>query len=448
MANVPAHYSKRRREKDYIFNWQFQLRLSLVNLCAVGYNCSMTLSEELAWRGFVNQATLDDLSLLDNKPVTFYHGYDASTDSLTIGNLAALMMDRCFIRHGHQAILLAGGATSLVGDPGGKDVERPMQSAKTVAANIENIKQQIERLLGRQVKMVNNLDWFGKMNVLDFLRDVGKHFSMTPLVQRDYIAKRMGEGGAGISYTEFSYTLLQGYDFLRLFEDYGVTLQLAGADQWGNSLSGVDLVRRVTGKEVNALTCPLVVNKATGKKFGKSEDGAVWLDSSKTSVYRFYQFWLNVDDEGAENYLKIFTELDKPEVERVVKTFDENRGERLAQKTLAYEVTKLVHGQDQADKVKRVSEVLFGNEDFLDLNEEEVQVLCEELPVVKADSILSRTIVNAGLATSSTEASRFIGSGAIYINGKKATPDAGIGFRKGNNLLKRGKNSFAIVELG
>jgi tyrosyl-tRNA synthetase len=344
--------------------------------------------------------------------------------------------------------MLAGGATSLVGDPGGKDVERPMQSAKTVAANLENIKQQIDKLLGSQVKMVNNLDWFGAMSVLDFLRDIGKHFSMTPLVQRDYIAKRMGGGGAGISYTEFSYTLLQGYDFLRLFEDYGVSLQLAGADQWGNSLSGVDLVRRVTGKEVNALTCPLVVNKATGKKFGKSEDGAVWLDAAKTSVYKFYQFWLNVDDEGVEDYLKIFTELDKPEIERVMKTFKENRGKRLAQKTLAYEVTKLLHGQAQADKVKRVSEVLFGNEDFIDLNEAEVQVLCEELPVVKADSVLARTIVSAGLAASSTEASRFIGSGAIYINGKKATRDTGIGFQKGNNLLKKGKNSFAIVKLG
>ncbi len=408
----------------------------------------MTLSEELAWRGFVNQTTLPDLNGLDDKPATFYTGYDATDDSLTIGNLAVLMMNKCFIKHGYQAIILAGGATSLIGDPGGKDSERQLQSAEAIAGNVKKVQEQIEKLFGGKIQIVNNLDWFSKMNVLEFLRDVGKHFSMTSLVQRDYIAKRMGEGGAGISYAEFSYTLLQGYDFLRLHEDHGATLQLAGADQWGNSLSGVDLVRRVTGKEVNALTCPLVVNKATGKKFGKSEDGAVWLDSTKTSVYKFYQFWLNVDDEGVENYLKIFTELDKPEVEGVMKAFEENRGQRQAQKTLAYEVTKLVHGQSQADSVKRASEVLFGDENFLNLNDAEVQVLREELPVVEGEDTIMRTLVKAGLASSNSEATRFVSSGAISINGEKVTPEEKAQPPKGVNLFQRGKNNFAIVELG
>jgi tyrosyl-tRNA synthetase len=408
----------------------------------------MTLTEELQWRGFVNQTTLADLNQLNDKKLTFYSGYDAADDSLTIGNLAALMLDKCFIRHGHNAILLAGGATSLIGDPGGKDAERQLQSAETISKNVDKVKLQIEKLFGSEVAVVNNLDWFSQMNVLEFLRDVGKHFSMTPLVQRDYIAKRIGENGAGISYTEFSYTLLQGYDFLRLFEDHGVTLQLAGSDQWGNCLSGVDLVRRVTGKEVNALTCPLIINKATGKKFGKTEEGAVWLDPSKTSIYKFYQFWLNVDDEGAEDYLKIFTELDKAKIDNLMKEFSENRGERLAQKTLAYEVTKLVHSQNQADKVKRASDVLFGGGDFLKLGEEELSVLKGELPVIPAENDLPRTIVKAGLASSNTEANRFIGSGAIYINGSKAASDSGAGFQKGYNLLKRGKNSFALVELG
>jgi tyrosyl-tRNA synthetase len=406
----------------------------------------MTLSEELQWRGFVNQTTLDDLAALDNQTATFYSGYDASDDSLTIGNLAMLMMDKCFLRHGHQAVLLAGGATSLIGDPGGKDSERQLQSAEAIAANVAKVKQQIEQLVGDKVTMVNNLEWFADMNVIEFLRDVGKHFSMTPLTQRDYIAKRMGAGGSGISYTEFSYTLLQGYDFLRLHRDHGVSLQLAGADQWGNSLSGVDLVRRVTGEEVHVLTCPLVVNQATGKKFGKTEDGAVWLDPTKTSPYRFYQFWLNVDDASVEGYLKLFTELDKEKIDTIMQAFHGDRGQRLAQKTLALEVTRLVHGPDQAETVKRASEVLFGAANFLDLSSAEVDVLRQELPVVQAEASLAHVLVKAGLAGSNTEAARFLDSGAISVNGEKAAPGSNVQFRKGNNLLKRGKNSFAIVE--
>ncbi len=407
----------------------------------------MTLSEELEWRGFVNQTTLPSLAPLDTDPITFYHGWDASMDSLTVGNLAAAMMDKCFIRHGHKAIMLAGGATSLIGDPGGKDSERPMQSAEVVEANVASVKAQIEQLFGGAVQMVNNLDWFKDMTVLEFLRDVGKHFSMTPLVQRDYIARRIGEDGAGISYTEFSYTLLQGYDFLHLYTTYGVTLQLAGSDQWGNAISGVDLVRRVAGAEVNAFTCPLIINKATGKKFGKSEEGAVWLDPAKTSVYRFYQFWLNADDEGTESYLKIFTELDKPAIDKVMADFQKDRGGRSAQKTLAYEVTKLVHGADRADAAERVSEVLFGGADFLELKPGEVAILKEELPVIEASAQdgLPAVVVAAGLASSNTEATRFIAAGAISVNGQKVgAADVSV-FKKGSNLLKRGKNNFAIV---
>lgn len=419
-----------------------------MNLFLLSYNYGMTLSEELIWRGFVNQTTLTDLGQLDSQKLNFYSGYDASTDSLTVGNLATIMLNKCFIRHGYKAVLLAGGATSLIGDPGGKDSERLLQPADKVADNINKVRRQIEKLCGDNTTMVNNLDWFADMKLLDFLRDIGKYFSMTPLVQRDYIAKRMGEGGAGISYTEFSYTLLQGYDFLRLHKDHGVTLQLAGADQWGNSLSGVELVRRVTGQEAHVFTCPLIVNKATGKKFGKSEDGAVWLDPTKTSPYKFYQFWLNVDDEGVEDYLKIFTELEKSEVERIMNEFDANRGARLAQKTLAYEVAKLVHGKDQSDSVRRASEVLFGDEDFLELGETELKVLREELPVVKGEETLVRTLVKAGLASSNSEASRFVASGAVYINGQKATPETDVKPRKGSNLFRRGKNTFALVEVG
>lgn len=405
----------------------------------------MTLSEELTWRGFVHQTTLPSLAALDKKTWTFYHGYDASADSLTIGNLAAIMLDKTFIRHGHKAVILAGGATSLIGDPGGKDSERPLQPEAVVAANVAKVKKQMEHLFGRRVHMVNNLDWFKNERLLDFLRSVGKHFSMTPLVQRDYIAKRMGKEGSGISYTEFSYTLLQGYDFLQLFQTKGVELQLAGSDQWGNVLSGIELIRRVTGREAHAITMPLIIDSTTGKKFGKSEDGAIWLDANKTSVYRFYQFWLNLADDAAVDYLKIYTELDKPAVDAIAREFNADRAARLAQKTLAFEVTKLVHGQQKAESVRRVSEVLFGSGHYHSLTNQDFDVLKAELPVVKAQDTLARTLVEAGLASSNTEAVNFITGGAVYINGQRVSAGEIPRFMRGPNVLKRGKNSFAVV---
>lgn len=407
----------------------------------------MTLSEELAWRGFINQTTLKDIKELDTKKWTFYHGFDASADSQTVGNLAAMMFDKVFMRHGHKAILLAGGATSLIGDPGGKDKERVLQDEETVAHNVKCAEQQLRRVFaGQDFILVNNLEWYRDMTVLHFLRDIGKHFSMTPLVQRDYIANRMGEGGPGISYTEFSYTILQGYDFWHLYRKYGVELQLAGSDQWGNSLSGVDLVRRTEGKETHVMTCPLVINKATGKKFGKSEEGAVWLDAKKTSVYKFYQFWLNADDEGAEGYLKIFTELDKPQIDQIMGEFAHNKAARLAQKTLAYEVTKLIHGEEQADKARRISEVIFGGKPFSELGDDEIVLLAEEIPVVEANGLdLPGLLKESGLASSLGEARRFISGGGVYVNGQKSTELAENDFVHGHALLRRGKNSIALV---
>jgi len=420
----------------------------------LGYNlfymAKMTLSEELKWRGFVDHTTFGDLSKLDDKKWTFYHGFDASADSQTIGNLAAMMFDKVFMRHGCRAILLAGGATSMIGDPGGKDVERKLQSEKIIDHNVKKAEEQLNKVfIGYDFKLVNNLDWTKDMTVMEFLRDIGKHFSMTPLVQRDYIAKRMGEGGSGISYTEFSYTLLQGMDYLHLHDKYGVDLQLGGTDQWGNCLSGVDLVRKARGKEVHVITLPLIINKTTGKKFGKTEEGAVWLDAGKTSVYQFYQYWLNVDDEGVEDYLKVYTELDKDEIDGVMAKFNSNKAERIAQKTLAYEVTKIVHAQKRADEVKKVSEVLFGQGDFLKLAKDEIDILKAEMPVVsvsKGDDLTS-IIVKAGLATSNSEANRFIESGGIYINNVKTTQVSDMLFKDGDNLLRRGKNDFAIIEL-
>jgi tyrosyl-tRNA synthetase len=416
---------------------------------------NLTLSEELAWRGFVNQTTFDNPSKLDEKTRTFYLGFDASRPSQAIGNLAVMMMAHTFLRHGYKGVILAGGATSLIGDPGGKDSERPMQSEETVAQNVANAEVQLRKLFdGQDVTFVNNLDWTKNYSIISFLRDIGKHFSMTTLVQRDYIANRIGEGGAGISYTEFSYTLLQGMDFLYLYENLGVTLQLSGSDQWGNSISGVELIRRKKGPEAEAdvWTAPLVVNKSTGKKFGKSEDGAIWLDPKMTTPYQLYQFWLNTDDEGVEDYLKIFTLLSKEELETVMQEFQANKAGRAAQKRLAYEVTKLLHGQERADSVKRVTEVLFGSGDYESLQQKDVEVIEGELPVTNAaiGTSFIEPLVATQITSSNGEARRMIEQHAVYVNGRAVNLNETwqeSDFISGSfAIVRKGKNANILVK--
>lgn len=413
----------------------------------------MTLSEELEWRGFVNQTTLADLKELDSKQWTFYHGFDASAPSQTVGNLAGLMFDKVFIRHGHRAILLAGGATSLIGDPGGKDSERVLQDEDTIAHNVACAEEQIKRVLaGHEFTLVNNLDWTRDMKVLDFLRDIGKHFSMTPLIQRDYIAKRLGEGGAGISYTEFSYTLLQGMDFLHLYDTFGATLQLGGSDQWSNCLSGVDLIRRTRGAEAHVMTLPLVINKATGKKFGKSEEGAIWLDPNRTSPTQFHQFWMNVDDEGLETYLKIFTEFDKERVEAILRDHWSNPSERDGQKSLADEVTRIVHGEDEGQKARVIGNVLTGRTEVGAIAPHILEAMRREVPSVsvRLGVEIAEVLVQTGLASSKTEARRFITENAISINGQKSQKEhlEDHDFQNGRLLLRRGKafKDSALIE--
>jgi tyrosyl-tRNA synthetase len=256
----------------------------------------MKLSEELKWRNQVKDTTFSDLEWLD-EPKTFYLGVDASADSLTVGHLAILMLVRRLAMAGWKPVMVMGGGTSLVGDPGGKAEERQLKSRDEIQKNIEGVRKQVKVMLkGEEFTMVDNYDWLSTLNYLEFLREVGKHFSMTELMQRDFVTERMGENGPGISYAEFSYSLVQGYDYWHLFKNHGVVLQIGGSDQWGNILSGVALIRKKEGKEVHALSMPLVINKATGVKFGKSEAGAVWLDPARTSIYQFYQFWINVDD--------------------------------------------------------------------------------------------------------------------------------------------------------
>lgn len=403
----------------------------------------MKLSEELQWRGFVNQTTYPDLSVLDGEPISLYFGVDPSASSMTIGNLAAAMMVRRFVDHGHNVFLLVGGATGMIGDPDGKKDERNLKTLDEIANNKAGIAAQYSTIFaGKDFTLVDNYDWFKDMNYLDFLRTIGKNVPMSTMLGRDFIKSRLGEGGAGISYAEFSYSLIQGYDFLHLYREHGVTLQLCGADQWGNSIAGVDLIRRVEGGEANVYSIPLVVNKTTGVKFGKSEDGAVWLDANQTSVYKFYQFWLNLDDDGVIDYIKYYTLLGKDEVEALAARHQANPGAREAQRVLAHEVTTLVHGEVRCQSVERVTEVLFGAADFASLSNDDLDELAKEIPTVQCGVTAIEALVESGYATSNGEAKRLVAGGAVSVNGQKVTeivPITEVG------LVKKGKNNFILM---
>ena len=401
----------------------------------------MTLAEELAWRGFVNQTTLPDLQDI-NEPRTFYWGVDPSADSMTIGNLAPAMMIRHMMQYGHQAILLVGGATGMIGDPDGKKQERDLKTLDEISQNKTAIAKQYKNIFaGQTFDIVDNYDWFKNINYLDFLRDVGKHVSMTQMLDRDFVQNRIGEGGDGISYAEFSYSLIQGYDFLHLFRTKGATLQVAGADQWGNSISGVQLIRRLEGAEAHVFTAPLVVNKQTGVKFGKSEGGAIWLDAEKTSPYKFYQFWLNTDDETAEDLIKIYTLLEREIIEDVIANHKQNPGARLLQKTLAREVTELVHGRERRKSVEKVTGLLFGSTDISDLNSTDFTELAREIPVTHSGDVVE-VLVSAGLASSNGEARKLIQNNAVSINNQKIIESVQVA---APSLVKKGKNGFVLV---
>jgi tyrosyl-tRNA synthetase len=403
----------------------------------------MKLSEELQWRGFVNQTTFDDLSQLDQAPISFYWGVDPSADSMTIGNFAAAMMVRHFIDHGHKAFLLVGGATGMIGDPDGKKDERNLKTLDEIASNKAGIAAQYNTAFaGQEFTIVDNYDWFKNINYLDFLRDVGKHVPMSQMLGRDFVKSRLGDDGSGISYAEFSYSLIQGYDFLHLYREHGVTLQVCGADQWGNSIAGVDLIRRIEGSEAHVYSTPLVINKATGIKFGKSEGGAVWLDPKKTSIYKFYQFWLNVDDEGAVDYAKIYTLLSKEQIEELAARQQADPSAREVQKTLAREVTALVHGKERQESVERVTEVLFGQKDIHELNGDDLDALAGEIPALATGKTIIEVLVESGNAASNGEARRLITGGAVSVNGEKVAEDRQLSEL---SLVKKGKNSFILV---
>lgn len=404
----------------------------------------MTLSEDLLWRGLIKDKTFTDVRWLDT-PRTFYLGADCnSADSLTIGNLAIFMTARRLMDAGWTTVLLVGGATSLIGDPGGKDEERALKTRDEVAANVAGIKAQVSKLFsGRTFELVDNYDWFKDIGYLEFLRDVGKHFSMTELVQRDFIASRIGENGSGISYAEFSYSLIQGYDYWHLFKTHGVELQIGGSDQWGNMLSGAPLIRKKEAKEVHAFSMPLVIDKTTGKKFGKSEAGAVWLDPAKTTPTQFYQFWINCDDNAIEDYLKIFTLLGKEEIDSIVAAHTDDPKERIAQKRLAAEVTTLVHGEAAQSIAAMVTDILRGTQSLAEASGAVLESVRSEIATmrVRADAELADVLVGTNLAASKSEANRLLQGNAISLNGIKTTnmhlqeQD----FINGRVLLRKGK---------
>lgn len=421
----------------------------------------MKLSEELIYRGFKAETTIKDPAELDTREnKKFYWGADPSADSLTIGNLAAIMMCACFVRHGYQPYLLVGGATGQIGDPK-ENGERDLKSLDEIEHNKKCIREQIERVINAgdgnvkdhktpNLTMVDNYDWFKDINYLSFLREVGKNFSMTQLLDRQFVQNRIGDGGSGISYAEFSYTLIQGYDFLHLFRTYGVGMQLCGADQYGNCTSGIHLIKRLEDADADVWSTPLVIDPVTGRKFGKSEGNAIWLASSDngsgnyTSIFDFYQFWMNQPDESVEYLIKIYTLLEPDEIDDILKRHKEAPEKRIAQKSLAHGATLVVHGADNAKAIESLTETLFNRDtDFSEFSEDEIIEFATYLPVVAKGTALVDVLISTGLAESKKKAREFIKQGAISINGVKVTDEIDI---NQTAIVKKGKNKFAIVK--
>ena len=390
----------------------------------------MTFFEELKWRGVVKDISSPELeNKLNNESLTFYLGTDPTADSLHIGHYASFVTAKRLARHGHKPIILVGGATGLIGDPR-PTAEREIISKETVAKNIEGLKKQVELLLEGKAQIVNNYDWTKDVTFLDFLRDIGKYINVNYMLGKDIIARRLE---TGITYAEFSYTLLQGFDYLHLFNTYNCTLQAAGSDQWGNITTGIELIRKIENKEAYGFTMPLILD-STGKKFGKSEGNALWLDKEKTSPYKIYQSLVNSDDSKVIEYLKVFTFLSKEEIDSLeleVKNHPENRA---AQKTLAYEVVKDLHGKEEADKAKEISEKIFRGEET------------EEMPTAEVSSknILD-VMVESKQAPSKSEARRLIIQGGVSINNKKITDP---NFECPQEfILRKGKKSIIKVKI-
>ena len=416
----------------------------------------MSLIEDLDFRGLVYQVTDREgltARLSQDEPVTLYAGFDPTADSLTIGNLAAILVLRRFQLAGHVPIALIGGATGLIGDPGGKKEERSLNPKETVQEWAAIIRTQVEPYLDftgfNKAVVVNNYDWLGGMPAIELLRDVGKHFPVPYMLAKDSVSSRLE---TGISYTEFSYMVLQSYDFLKLHELNGCELQIGGSDQWGNITAGSDLIRRARSAKTYGLTYPLVTT-ADGNKLGKTEAGTVWLDAARTSPYEFYQYWLNTDDASVVSMLKVFTFLDRDGILDLEESMREDPGKREAQRALAREVTTLVHGEDNTRKTEKVSQALFYG-DLTKLEEDEIELGFGDVPTYdlgQPEVGLVDLLVDAGISSSKRQARQDIGSGAIYINGERCK-EVDRAMRTADGLhgkylvIRRGKSKYFLVK--
>ena len=414
------------------------------------------LVAELEWRGLVHHATRDLHAHLAAGRRTVYCGFDPTAPSLQLGNLMPVMLLRHFQLAGHRPIALMGGGTGLIGDPSGKPGERPLLSKEQAREHVHLQRDQMARLLDfdpgpAQALVLNNADWLVEQRLVDFLRDIGKHFTVNIMLQKESVQARLD---SGISYTEFSYMLLQAYDFLHLFRSKQCSIQVGGSDQWGNITAGIDLIRRVEGGEAHGLVGPLVTT-ASGAKFGKSEAGALWLDPTLTSPYRFYQFWINTDDRDVERYLKVFTLLSQDEIKALLKSHYKDPGRREAQKKLAIEVTKLVHG-DACYSAVAASAILFDEFSPREVEPSAFDALAQEIPTIALESsgglTLVDAVVRAGLAKSKSEARRGIEQGGIYMNQERVKDAARtLGpadwLAGGNLLLRKGKRDYALLRV-
>ena len=409
----------------------------------------MKLFDELKWRGLVKDIAGSDIEdKLNNEQITFYWGTDPTADSLHLGHYTSLLTAKRLANAGHHPILLVGGATGLIGDPR-PTAEREIMAKDTLNKNLEGIKKQVDRIFDGRATIVNNYDWMKDYNYLDFLRDVGKYINVNYMLAKDIINRRLE---TGITYAEFSYTLMQGYDFLHLYEKYNCVMQAEGSDQWGNITTGIDLIRKKTGKEAYGFTMPLVLD-AQGNKFGKSEGNALWLDINKTSSYELYQYLINTDDSMCESYLKIFTFLSPEEIMEVVKKHNEEPHLRLAQKTLAKEIITDLHGKEEYDKAVKISEALFsGNVKDIDTNL--IGKVFKDVPNsdMKSDKNIVDLLVDTNICSSKREAREFITTGAISINGDRIT-DLDAIITKDNSIdnkyiiVRRGKKKYYLVNI-
>ena len=382
--------------------------------------------EELRWRGLLHDAMPGTQELLNSEQVTGYVGFDPTADSLHIGNLVPITQLMHFQRAGHIPVALVGGATGMVGDPSGKTDERKLLDVETINHNIACQKAQLAKFIdfgegGNKAKLVNNYDWFKNWSFLEFIRDVGKHITVSYMMGKDSVRNRLESGG--ISFTEFTYQLVQGYDFLHLYKNHGCKLQMGGSDQWGNIVAGLDLIRKVSGGTAHAFTIPLMA-KSDGSKFGKTASGAIWLDSEMTSPYAFFQFWVNADDADVEKFLKTFSFKSRVEIESLLKLHEENPGKRDAHRALARELTSLVHGDKAAQHAEIAAAALFGQGELSEVDEETLRAALSQLPKVELDK--KETIPTwidlastAGIVKSKSDARRIIKEGGAYLNNQK-----------------------------